>query len=551
MNILIVDDDKTNILVLSSMLKKEGYYVLEANNGLEAINIFRSHIVDLVLMDVMMPEMDGYQAAKEIKQINKDRFIPVIFLTAITEDKALAKCVESGGDDFLTKPYNRIILRSKIDALSRIQELYSTLQEQRNKLKQLNTTIENDIQLATHVYKSLIKSNSLPVEIFNTWLSPVSAFNGDIVLVSHTLSGGYHMMLGDFTGHGMAAALGTIPVYDIFHGMTRRGYKIVDIFTEINQKLQLLLPTGYFCAAAFASIDNSGQRLNVVNAGLPPIIITTDNKITLVESKHLPLGIADVKEMDINFDIIDITTPTKVYIYSDGLIESKNNHGELFGRERLEKIIINGDDVASDIKTQLNIFTSGDEQEDDISFVEVSLPFKSIQNNNDINKQNYNWKQSYTFDANSLICVDPVMKILDGIMNNNIPDSHKDRVYTIVTELFNNSLEHGLLELDSNLKSTPEGFSEYYLQRTKRLDGLDNGTISVTIENNKLKNGGILNFEFHDTGQGFDYIKFLEGNAVTNIYSGRGIMLVKSICNKIEYSDNGRSVYAEYIWHKE
>ena len=551
MKILIVDDDRTNLLVLSSMLKKEGYTTIEATNGLEAVELFRQYDVDMVLMDVMMPEMDGYQAAKEIKAKSGESFVPIIFLTAITEDKALAKCVENGGDDFLTKPYNRIILRSKIDALNRIKELYGTLQKQRNKLKELNNKIENDIELANHVYKSLVKTNLLPNGIFKTWLSPVSTFNGDIALVTQTLSGGYHVMLGDFTGHGMAASLGTIPVCDIFNGMTRRGYKISDIVTEINQKLKYLLPTGYFCAAAFASIDNDGRTLNIVNAGLPPIIIKYNDHLEYINSKHLPIGIVDLSPKEIEFNKIDISENVKVCIYSDGLIESKNPNGELFGQQRLQEIISNSVNIVDDIEKEISSFTVQNEQEDDISFVEISMPFKEIMTDKKKITHSYEWCQSYLFDYNTLSHSDPVMIVLDAIMSNKIPSAHKDRIYTIVTELFNNSLEHGLLQINSDLKSTPEGFSEYYIQRMKRLENLDAGSISIKVENIKENCGGRLIFTIADTGEGFDYFKFIDGKFMSNIYSGRGIMLVKSICEKLEYSNNGSEVHAEYLWDYE
>jgi len=73
-----------------------------------------------------MPVMDGYEATKKIKSMMTDKFIPIIFLTAMTDEQALSRCVEVGGDDFLTKPYNRTLLKAKIDALQRVSQLYNT-----------------------------------------------------------------------------------------------------------------------------------------------------------------------------------------------------------------------------------------------------------------------------------------------------------------------------------------------------------------------------------------------------------------------------------------
>ncbi|MCU7940573.1 MAG: response regulator [gamma proteobacterium symbiont of Bathyaustriella thionipta] len=122
MKILIVDDDKTNRLVLSAYLKKDGFTVVSAENGVEAIEVFQAEEPALILMDVIMPVMDGYEATKKIKSMMTDKFIPIIFLTAMTDEKALSECVAVGGDDFLTKPYNRTLLKAKIDALDRVSQ---------------------------------------------------------------------------------------------------------------------------------------------------------------------------------------------------------------------------------------------------------------------------------------------------------------------------------------------------------------------------------------------------------------------------------------------
>ncbi|MBM3226450.1 MAG: response regulator, partial [Candidatus Tectomicrobia bacterium] len=116
-SILIADDDRTNRIVLSAMLKKDGHTVCMADNGTEAVDLFAQQQPDMVLMDVMMPDMNGYEAARQIKAMAGERFVPVIFLTAMTDEEALAQCIVAGGDDFLTKPYKRTLLKAKITAL--------------------------------------------------------------------------------------------------------------------------------------------------------------------------------------------------------------------------------------------------------------------------------------------------------------------------------------------------------------------------------------------------------------------------------------------------
>ena len=206
LKILIADDDITNRLVLQGILNYQGYQVLHAENGQEAVELFKREHPDLVFIDVMMPVMDGYKAAERIKKHCGDRFVPVIFLTAVTEDVALAKCIESGGDDFLTKPYNHIVLKARMEALLRIRDLYNTINHQKNEIKLYQHRMEREAMMAETLFASIIKSDALEKPYIKYLLSPMSLFNGDVLIAADKPSGGVNVLLGDFTGHGMAAA---------------------------------------------------------------------------------------------------------------------------------------------------------------------------------------------------------------------------------------------------------------------------------------------------------------------------------------------------------
>ena len=120
---LVVDDEKTNRLILKSLLSKQGYQTIEAVNGEQAVELFKQENPTIIFMDIVMPVMDGYEATRQIKAASAGRFVPIIFLTAISDEQALAQCIEAGGDDFLVKPYDKLILQSKIHAMQRIASL--------------------------------------------------------------------------------------------------------------------------------------------------------------------------------------------------------------------------------------------------------------------------------------------------------------------------------------------------------------------------------------------------------------------------------------------
>ncbi|MFT5208891.1 MAG: CheY-like chemotaxis protein [Flavobacterium sp.] len=116
LKILVADDNDTDRLILSTILKKEGHEVVQAVNGREAVDLFSSSRPHLVLLDAIMPELDGSGAAREIKNIAGEDLVPIIFLTSLTDAESLASCLDAGGDDFLSKPYQRVILKAKIHA---------------------------------------------------------------------------------------------------------------------------------------------------------------------------------------------------------------------------------------------------------------------------------------------------------------------------------------------------------------------------------------------------------------------------------------------------
>ena len=269
--ILIVDDDLTNRLVLRVLLKDSGYESIEVENGKLAVEAVENNHIDIILLDVMMPVMDGYQAAKIIKSRNP-RFIPIIFLTAITDEAALAKCIEAGGDDFLTKPYNHVLLNSKIDSMLRIASLYQNIESKSKAIEEHNLQMMQEMNITKKLFEKITSHDLRGDETGLQYsMSPMTMFNGDLILAEKNQTSGLDVLVGDFTGHGLSAAIGALPMSDIFHSMTQKGFSFTEILAEANFKLMDLLPTEMFMSAGLLSVDRSNNVLSVVNAGLPDI----------------------------------------------------------------------------------------------------------------------------------------------------------------------------------------------------------------------------------------------------------------------------------------
>jgi adenylate cyclase len=133
-NILVVDDIEKNVKLLADILSVSGYEVLTAGNGKEALELVGKHDIDLVLLDILMPGMDGYEVCRAIRKIPGDEMLPVVMVTALDPSEERIKGIEAGADDFLTKPVNRPELLARVRSLLRVKDLYDKVQEQKREL---------------------------------------------------------------------------------------------------------------------------------------------------------------------------------------------------------------------------------------------------------------------------------------------------------------------------------------------------------------------------------------------------------------------------------
>jgi DNA-binding response OmpR family regulator len=133
LRILVVDDQPLNCTLLKAMLEQQNYLVELASNGQEALEKLNEHSIDIVLLDVMMPVMDGFETAPLIKKQAGDVYLPIIFITALEDHQSFEKCLEVGGDDFIHKPFDKIILSAKIKAHARTRRLSQEANRQKKR----------------------------------------------------------------------------------------------------------------------------------------------------------------------------------------------------------------------------------------------------------------------------------------------------------------------------------------------------------------------------------------------------------------------------------
>ncbi len=561
---LIVEDEETNRLILKALLKKRGYEVVEAVNGEQAIECFSLHEPDIIFMDVMMPVMDGYEATRRIKALAGDHFVPVIFLTAMSDEKALARCIEVGGDDFLAKPYSFTVLSARVTAMERIHALHQST-------RALYSRMQRDQEIAEQVFSNAVVADNVALEQIRSLLRPANVFSGDLLLTAFAPSHDLHVLLGDFTGHGLAAALGALPTSEVFRTMTAKGFAPHQILYAINNKLNALLPTGMFLAAQFLKVDSQLDHITLINCGMPDCFLVAGDDQRIKEqigARSLPLGIApDISYKD-ETRYIPVEAGDRVILATDGVTEARNPAGEFFGKRRLIDTISGGCDggyLIDQLAQALDHFCRKAPQDDDISAVEIPLIplllpgwetddrasaateaelLEALQ----AGGENDNVEFSLTLRGSQLRHADPVPILINYILETAGLHGHRRPLFTILTELYVNALDHGILQLDSTLKQGEDGFSRYFRQRELRLQSLSEGEICISLRIHPRNSGGYMRIRVEDSGRGFDFTAPTHEPAPETLFSGRGILLVRSLCKQLQYTAPGNQVEALFVW---
>ncbi|MDF2182583.1 SpoIIE family protein phosphatase [Neptuniibacter sp. CAU 1671] len=550
--ILIADDVAPNRELLAHMVKNMGFESIMASNGHEAIEQFERFRPDLVLMDISMPVMNGIDATREIKQQADERFVPIVFVSAAVGPEAIRSAIEAGGDDFLQMPFPYELLEGKIIALLRISELYS-------EVAKLNALRSHEAELAEKLLSNAVESGNVPNSQVRMHKQPAETFSGDVLLSAYRPNGDLNVLLGDFTGHGLTAAVGALPLSETFRAMTAKGYEAEEIVAQINRKLGQLLPTGKFLATAMLTLTAEGT-VKIWNGGLPDVLIVSKGKVVhRIASSHPPLGILK-KLNDTHFQLFKVEPEDRILMLSDGVLEAVNAQDEQYSEARLIDVIEQcpkGFDLISAILSSLQNFMHGQVQRDDISLITVPgwlenntleqvKPAYAFEVDSEEEGILDTWTWHIELQGQSLHRTSPVAQALSRLQESEGPRPEWQQVFTVITELYVNALDHGVLGLSSNMKRTPEGFARYFDEREKRLQSLDSGKVSLSLQHTRMPGGGRLVIRVEDSGKGFDYDWWLKNlnQSAERQFSGRGISLVKNICEYLTFSHNGSVVEA-------
>lgn len=559
MKILIADDHGYNRDILRFILEDKGFQCAIAGDGREAVEVFaQDREISVVLMDVNMPVLNGIAATQQICQMKGERYVTIMFVTAFDDPDVLVRCLEAGGDDFIPKPINDRVLLSKINAHIRNQETYNKLKQAHETLRFHQHLLEREHQIVERVFANGREREPTECDNLIAYTSPMSLFNGDLVLSAPSPSGGLYLLLGDFTGHGLAAAIGSLPVMGIFYDCAARQTSIAEMVTLVNRELNKLLPVGMYLCAAIMHLQRNGRGVSLWQGGINDALVFHGTElITRISSDHVPLGIIAPADFDNRTQQLEFPEGAQLYFYTDGVSDAKDNRGDVFGVERIEEAL-----RACPSKRVLFLVEEvkrfqGDHTTDDMSLIElVCAPCvhrrkqtgELVDVIGDLRRvDSFPWRYHLRLAGADLQRADVVTHLMAILAALPGMTFHQEALFTVISELFSNALEHGVLGLDSNLKTSPGGFADYYRVREQRLAHLGDHSIEIHLA---FLSGepGRLQIIIVDSGRGFDADAVWMDIENNDRMHGRGLHLVKSLCSELHYSDSGSTVTAIYTF---
>ncbi|MGE8004695.1 SpoIIE family protein phosphatase [Lysinibacillus sp. NPDC093216] len=327
MTILLVDDNQVNLFVIEKVLKNAGYdncvsltsaYELFDYLQLDAPNS-TGNSVDLILLDIMMPEIDGIEACKRIKQNERLKDIQIIFVTALEDKNTLAEALDIGGVDYITKPINKTELLARIRVALRLKAELDWHTQQEKK-------IQYELDLATHVQRSLLSAplNEATIQIEVSYL-PSSNLAGDMYYWHKINDHRYAIILLDMMGHGIPAALVCMFISSVLREAVKQLEDPELVIKELNHYMTLLRngkeDNLFYFTAIYLVIDTEQKTIEYVNAGHPSGYALVDEK-TLVHLNQGSCAVGFFDEINVQKQCIQYNEEVQIILYTDGVLEA-------------------------------------------------------------------------------------------------------------------------------------------------------------------------------------------------------------------------------------
>ena len=376
--ILIVDDDPINLQVLKNHLSLKHYDVTEARSGSEALKILDlKKNLDLILLDVMMPGMSGYDVCRRIREHKSPSELPVILLTAQNRVGDLVMGLESGANDYLSKPFDPMELLARVRTMIDIK---NSAGAQSNL-----AAIENELEIARQLQESLLPDSvpKIPGLDIAARYHAMASVGGDFYEFHHT-GDKLGVIMADVSGHGVPAAL-VVSMVKIAFWFQKDLFDVPDrVFDGVNKILYGNIKSE-FVTGCYVYIDRSANKLVTSNAGHPPILVWKKSTRTLIKLRPPGRLLGIFSDPVFETESVELEDGDRVILYTDGLFETANETGTQLGEKRLHDIIASIDSLpANDFADRLiqevtNWSGKPEHPQDDIALIVIDAGVEPAQ----------------------------------------------------------------------------------------------------------------------------------------------------------------------------
>jgi sigma-B regulation protein RsbU (phosphoserine phosphatase) len=394
--VLVVDDSRAQRRVLVATLTRLGFDVIEAESGEEALLILGSTHIDLVLSDWMMPGMTGLELCRQFRKMPRDQYGYFILLTSKNEKGAVARGLDIGADDFLTKPISPDELRARISAGDRILRMERELNEKNrlviatlDEISTLYDALDRDLVEARKMQMSLVKDKlrDFGQSQVSLLLKPSGHVGGDLVGCFDGGNGTVAIYAIDVSGHGIASALLTAriagyltdgtPARNVaFEAVPGQGFRVRppdQVAQTLNELMVSELKSDLYFTMTLAYVDQGTGDVQIAQCGHPnPAVIASDGAVRFHGTGGLPIGL--VTDATYETHRFKIAPGERLVLYSDGFTECRDAADEELEEGGLAQLLtknagLRGGEFFEALTWDLDRFADGQAMPDDISSV--------------------------------------------------------------------------------------------------------------------------------------------------------------------------------------
>lgn len=557
LRILLVDDEPANLRLLERTLEVEGHLCVGAESGEAAIDVFHAHQFDIVLMDVMLPGMSGYETAVQLRKL-REHWFPIIFISALSEPYDIIAALDAGGDDYLAKPFDVEVLLARLGALHRIASSQRLAQEQSVQLRRYYEASEREKLLTQRLFVHLRRDDQLAESRADVASISADGPSGDLLAVQEAPDGRTQLLIADASGHGLVAGTQLFPLVELFHHLASSGFVMPTIVARASALLKAIIPGGSFISACFVTVDAHAQVAEVWNMGMPDALLLEPDGTVVhrFPSRFLPLGIEALVATELEPEWAAVRPRQRLFLHSDGLIEASNRDGVQFGAERLAMLLpdIVSHGAGHALKS-LEEFLDGIAPGDDVTVCLHPVPLAPWAHLRERpSPLPEGWQTAKWHAEGARLAVglgvfelsqpDPVadlMAVLRSVAN--IGQRDFRILFTVVWKLVRNAVDWGVLALPPDLDDLSRKMERWRRLRARTGDAEQGIDILITAMTNE-RGDRCWEVRVTDSGDGFDVTAWRRRLTRSEVARWGGLDIVEALCGPLEFSAGGASVRA-------